>query len=128
MGIFDGVLGGQSGIAAATNAAQGLVGQSYQDQLAQQYSNALGQSMVNTKNAMAQSIMAQAQVIKPFNPNDEPAFNVPLSQLVTLWQAHYGDQWVERFDEDFWANARLRLHENDKLEAVNGWFRIKEDA
>jgi hypothetical protein len=98
-----------------------------QNHLANQYSQNLAQSMMNTKQAVSQSIMAQAQ-IKPFNPNESEAYKVPLSQLVTLWQAKFGDQWVEIFEEDFWRDALSRLKVANKLEIAHHWFRIKEDA
>lgn len=141
MSLFDGVFGAGTQSALIGSGTLGgiqqcsendLLAQQYASQ-ANQYTQQLAQSMLATKNAVAQQVFtgqsrASTQPIKPFNPNEEPAFSIPLSHLITLWQAHYGDQWVERFDEEFWANARLRLHENDKLEAVSGWFRIKEDA
>lgn len=77
------------------------------------------------KSAYGQAIKGQS---KPFNPNEDAAYTTPLSQLVTLWQANYGDKWVEVFEDDFWNSARVRLHNNDKLEGVGGWYRIKEDA
>lgn len=131
---------------AGIGAAQGLLGSGgmqnmtleelQHQQLANEYQQALAQSMMTTKQAMAQNVYsqmatgrgAQAQQIKPFNPNEDAAYNIPLSQLITLWQANYGDQWVERFDDDFWNSARARLHNNGKLEGVSGWYRIKEDA
>ena len=134
MGIFDGVLGGQGGLTKSEKdmydnhmehirvqesemlrqkyEAQALMNQSHLSQLAQH-------------NMYGSAIKGQT---KPFNPNEDAAYTTPLSQLVTLWQANYGDKWVEVFDDEFWASARVRLHNNDKLEAVSGWFRIKEDA
>lgn len=128
---------------AGIGAAQGLLGSGgmqgmtleelQHQQLANEYQQALAQSMMNTKQAVAQQVYKGQGVhattrVKPFNPNEDAAYNIPLSQLITLWQANYGDQWVERFDDDFWASARMRLHANDKLEATSGWYRIKEDA
>jgi len=112
-------------------AQQALVGTSLEDRVldhrAQQYSNALGQSMAQTKQAVAQGIMASQQL--PFNPNEIEAYKIPLSNLVTLWQAKFGDTWVQKFDEDFWADAMFRLKVAGKLEeAKHTWYRIKEDA
>lgn len=88
--------------------------------------------MMNTKQAVAQNVysqMARAQAMKPFNPNEIEAYMMPLSQLITLWQAKYGDQWVATFGDGFWEDAYHRLHRAGKLEeARGGWFRIKEDA
>lgn len=121
MSLFDGVFG------AGTQAA--LIGSPEKDMYdmrAQQYSQQLAQSMLATKQAVSQGVFASQK--KPFNPNEDAAYTTPLSQLVTLWQANYGDQWVERFEDDFWNSARVRLLNNDKLEGVGGWYRIKEDA
>jgi hypothetical protein len=102
------------------------------DMRAQQYNMALANSMMQTKNAVAQNIYntkAAGQAIKPFNPNEQEAYKIPLSNLVTLWQAKYGDEWVEVFDDEFWRDAYTRLECNGKLENARGnWFRIKEDA
>jgi hypothetical protein len=117
---------GSPGIGAATNAAQGLIGQSYQDQLAQQYTNGLAQSMIGTQQAIAGGLYQRA--MKPFNPNEQPAYQSSMSNLVTLWNAKYGDTWVEKFDEDFWIDAVARLNAVGKLEKAGGWYRIKEDA
>jgi len=110
-------------------AQQALMGseQEMYDMRAQQYNAALAHSMMNTKQAVAQSMMG-AQVIKPFNPNEHGAFKMPLSQLVTLWQAKYGDEWVEVFEDEFWQDAMSRLNVAGKLENTRHWFRIKEDA
>lgn len=151
MGIFDGVLGGQGGLTKSEKdmynnhmehirvqesemlrqkyEAQALMNQ---DNLAQSsmYTHQLAQSMAQTKQAMLQNVYGSAikGQTKPFNPNEDAAYTTPLSQLVTLWQANYGDKWVEMFEDDFWNSARVRLHNNDKLEGVGGWYRIKEDA
>ena len=79
------------------------------NQLANQYSQSLAQSMMGAKQGVMQGIMASQQAIKPFNPNELGAFKMPLSQLVTLWQAKYGDEWVEVFEDDFWSDAMSRL-------------------
>jgi hypothetical protein len=146
MGIFDGVLGGQGGMAA-----QGRVGgvptspmedayNNHMQQLHEEeelkrqhlamqanvYSQQLAQSMLNTKNAVSHSIYQKA--IKPFNPNTQDAYKIPLSNLVTLWQAKYGDEWVENFEEDFWRDARARMSKAGMFEEANGWYRIKEDV
>ena len=105
-----------------------LMRQKYANAAQNQYSQNLAQSMVNTKSAMLQNAYNQAQTTKPFNPNEQGAFKIPLSQLVTLWQAKYGDEWVEVFEDEFWSDAMSRLKVADKLENTRHWFRIKEDA
>jgi len=117
-------------------AQSALTGRSLEQEMydlrSQQYANALGQSMLATKNAAAQNIyntVAHQQAVKPFNPNDQEAYKIPLSQLVTLWQAKFGDEWVQKFEDEFWHDAMFRLKAAGKLEeAKHTWFRIKEDA
>lgn len=105
--------------------------QMYQD-MANKYQNALAQSMINTKNAVSQNVynqMARGPQAVPFNPNEIEAYKISLSNLVTLWRARFGDEWVCNVDEDFWRDAYPRLECNGKLENARGnWFRIKEDA
>jgi hypothetical protein len=115
--------------ASAQQTLSGQYSTATQNHLANQYSQNLGQSMMNAKQGVVQGIMASQQAIKPFNPNEIEAYKIPLSQLVTLWQAKFGDEWVEIFDEDFWRDAGVRLDSNGKLESARGgWFRIKEDV
>ena len=100
-----------------------------ENQLANQYAQNLGQSMMNAKTLASQNVYSQA--LKPFNPNEIEAYKIPLSQLVTLWQAKFGDEWVsyDQLKEDFWHEAGSRLYDSGKLEKAKAdWFRIKEDA
>ena len=71
-----------------------------------------------------------------FNPNKDPVYSIPLSELVNLWRARYGDTWVDvsELEEDFWVDASARLHQNKMMEELNHhsdttpWSRLKEDA
>jgi hypothetical protein len=71
-----------------------------------------------------------------FNPNNDPVYSIPLSELVNLWRARYGDTWVDvsEIEDDFWSDASARLHTNKKMEELNHhsdnspWARLKEDA
>jgi len=71
-----------------------------------------------------------------FNPNNDPVYSIPLSELVNLWRARYGDTWVDvsEIEDDFWSDASARLHSNKKMEELNHhsdnspWARLKEDA
>jgi hypothetical protein len=71
-----------------------------------------------------------------FNPNKDPVYSIPLSELVNLWRAKYGDTWVDvsEIEDDFWSDASARLHTNKKMEELNHhsdnspWARLKEDA
>jgi hypothetical protein len=70
-----------------------------------------------------------------FDPNKDPVYSIPLSQLVNLWRAKFGDTWVDvsEIDDDFWSDASARLHTNKKMEELNHhtgntpWARLKED-
>jgi len=71
-----------------------------------------------------------------FNPNNHPVYSIPLSELVNLWRAKFGDTWVDvsEIEDDFWSDASARLHTNKKMEELNHhsdnspWARLKEDA
>ena len=71
-----------------------------------------------------------------FNPNNHPVYSIPLSELVNLWRAKFGDTWIDvsELDDDFWEDASARLHTNKKMEELNHhsdnspWARLKEDA
>ena len=71
-----------------------------------------------------------------FNPNKDPVYSIPLSELVNLWRARFGDTWVDvsELEEDFWSDASARLHTNKMMEELNHhtdttpWSRLKEDA
>jgi hypothetical protein len=65
------------------------------------------------------------------NPNESEAFQIPLSQLVTMWQVRFGDQWLDddkTFDEQFYSEAKLRLDHNKLFERFDGYLRLKENA
>lgn len=99
----------------------------------------LGGAIGNIQNinpTQLQQIAAQRRVnvglqspAKPFNPNEIEAYQIPLSQLVTLWQAKYGDKWVELrevSDTEFFGHAADRLVRNALMEECRNWMRIKE--
>ncbi len=133
MGIFDGVMGGQGGLAAASNSL-GQMKECTEDELERQhlamqanlYQQQLAQSMMNAKQATLMG--AYAKQSKPFNPNNSPAYTMPMSNLVTLWRAKFGDEWVELFEEEFWQDARVRMTRAGMFEEAQGWFRLKEDV
>jgi hypothetical protein len=121
--------------------------QQEQDVISQQYTQALAQSMINTKAAQLQNVyntgmLGQAQIVgaipsqqtirKSRNPNDCEAYVMPLSSLVNLWRAKYGDKWVDvsEIDDPFWADASARLHRNNKMEETDldhaPWARLRE--
>ncbi len=94
---------------------------------AQVYAQVMGQAQ-----AMGQQHVAMTM----FNPNNDPVYSIPLSELVNLWRAKYGDTWVDvsEIEDDFWSDASARLHSNKKMEELNHhsdnspWARLKEDA
>ena len=71
-----------------------------------------------------------------FNPNKDPVYSIPLSELVNLWRVRYGDTWVDvsEIEEEFWEAASSRLHQNHMMEIINHhsdttpWSRLKEGA
>ena len=102
-------------------------------------------TLTATELAVAKKLGVSAQVyaqgkqhvaMTMFNPNNEPVYTIPLSELVNLWRARYGDTWVDvsETEEDFWSDASARLHTNKKMEELNHhtdttpWSRLKEDA
>lgn len=113
-------------IYGAYGAAQG-----YSNTGAQQRAyNAALQNQLATQGVQA----GQANVAQQaFDPNQLEAYQIPLSQLVTLWQAKYGDKWVK--DEEFWngkepffSTAADRLKANNLFEKAAGWYRLKEEV
>jgi hypothetical protein len=79
---------------------------------------------------------ASPTTMTTFNPNKDPAYSIPLSELANLWRARYGDLWVDvsEIEEEFWVDASARLHQNKMMEEINHrsdstpWSRLKEDA
>jgi len=94
--------------------------------------------MGRVKNAMIDAIDKgyDVTVMTAFDPNKHPVYSIPLSELVNLWRARYGDTWVDvsEIEDDFWSDASARLHTNKKMEELNHhtgntpWARLKEDA
>lgn len=101
---------------------------------------AAAQNMVASPYVDGGMANAQGMPTQPsprFNPNDYEAFQVPMSQLITMWQLKFGDKWYDaqnvrgKFEHDgkeFWEYAFDRLRRAEKLEGYDGWFRLKEEA
>ena len=89
-----------------------------------------------TDYAQAVSRLDNTITMTTFNPNKDPVYSIPLSELVNLWRARYGDTWVDvsELEENFWVDASARLHQNKMMEEINHhsdttpWSRLKEDA
>lgn len=105
----------------------------------------LSASQVAIANKMGMSLQDYARAIQQinapvtmtvFNPNKNPVYSIPLSELVNLWRARYGDTWVDvsEIEDVFWEEASSRLHTNNMMEIINHhtdttpWSRLKEDA
>jgi hypothetical protein len=121
--------------------------QDIQNKIAAQYNEQLKQSMLqNIYTTNNTGVLGQAQIVgaipstaiptprKSRNPNDCEAYVMPLSSLVNLWRAKYGDKWVDvsEIDDEFWSDASARLHRNSKMEEADfnyePWARLKEGA
>ena len=120
--------------------------QDMQNKIAAKYNEQLKQSMLqniyatNNTGALGQSLLGQnipypSQQPQPRrNPNDCEAYVMPLSSLVNLWRAKYGDKWVDvsEIDDEFWSDASARLHKNEMMEESDmnnePWARLKEGA
>ena len=70
------------------------------------------------------------------DPNKREAYVIPLSTLVNLWRAKFGDLWIDvsELDDEFWSDASARLHRNKLMEEIEfresntPWARLKEGA
>jgi hypothetical protein len=84
--------------------------------------------------AAHQGLGGMKQKLPRFNPNEIEAFNVPLSQLVTLWRIKHGDAWYDAErprpepGKDFYTDVFDRLNKANMFEMFEGWYRLKEDA
>ena len=130
MSLFEG-LGNAIGL--GTQGASNNMYGTAQNMTASQYNQMMQQQQM----AMAQQgayNQAAVQSYRVFDPNKEEAYIIPLSQLVTLWQAKYGDTWANENEflfgdcDKFFGPAYERLKANMKFERMAGWVRLREDA
>ena len=68
-----------------------------------------------------------------WDPNERETFVIPLSRVVDMWQAKFGDRWIRvptvELEEVFWSDAYDRLRNNGMFEVYEGdWYRLKEDV
>ncbi len=84
---------------------------------------------------LMQGIQAGPQApVKKFDPNEDPAFQMPFSNLAPLWQAKFGDKWVNRYqfdypktaDDEFYGGVFHRLDRENMFEKASDWIRLKE--
>ena len=93
--------------------------------------NQMGISLVDYVKMMQS---APTVTMTVFNPNKNPVYSIPLSELVNLWRVRYGDTWVDvsEIEDEFWEEASSRLHQNNMMEIINHhtdttpWSRLKE--
>lgn len=98
---------------------------------AQQMTGAQYNQMMNANIAQQRGVQAGTRPTTKFDPNELEAFQIPLSQLVTMWRLKYEDRWVQTdvpHDDSFYAHACSRLAANDLFERAYGWARLKEDV
>jgi hypothetical protein len=69
-----------------------------------------------------------------FNPNKSEAFQIPLSQAITLWKLKFGDTWFDAHGpnalpgKDFYTDVFDRIKKMGLFESTDGWYRLKEDV
>ena len=105
--------------------------------LANQTASSYRQNITTNNTTAISGGFGQAQMPKEYSydPNIEPSWKMPLSELVILWRAKFGDVWVDvSFLEDkFWYRASMRLSQNKLFEEgdtrdTTPWVRLKEDV
>jgi hypothetical protein len=98
-------------------------------------SGAIGSTQQAYNQAMQQKVMNQAYKPEPrFDPNTSEAFQIPLSQAVTMWQVKHGDKWYDAHQprqtkgSDFYTDVFDRIQKAELFENVDGWYRLKENV
>jgi len=134
MGIFDGADQKQMAAAQQMNAQMEMEEAKIRAKLYNQ-AQAMGIANQNALTGIGATLGGSYGLQTPkarFDPNKSEAYQIPLSQLVAMWQVKYGDQWVDirsdRERSDFYWAAETRLGQNDLFERVDGWARLKENV
>jgi hypothetical protein len=76
----------------------------------------------------------QSRAMPRFNPNKSEAFQIPLSQAITLWKLKFGDTWFDAQEprvlpgRDFYTDVFDRIKKMGLFESTDGWYRLKEDV
>lgn len=99
------------------------------------YSGSISGAMAAQYNS-ALGIGAQkpARPVPRFDPNKSEAFQIPLSQAVTMWQVKHGDKWFDGYQArpeegaDFYADVFARIKKEGLFENIDGWYRLKENV
>jgi hypothetical protein len=69
-----------------------------------------------------------------FDPNTSEAFQIPLSQAITMWRLKFGDKWFDAHQprpdagKDFYTDVFDRIKKAGLFESTDGWYRLKEDV
>lgn len=94
---------------------------------------AISQQQMYAHQGLGGTLGAQQKAPR-FNPNESEAFQVPMSQLITMWRLKYGDEWYDMqsarppYGKDFYSDAFDRMNRAQLFESFEGWYRLKEDA
>lgn len=95
----------------------------------------LQQNQLMQQYAHAQAAAQKRRDETPTNPNKSEAYQAPLSTVINMWRAKYGDEWVVEYATmygeeppgQFYVDAFRRLRDNELFEVYNNaWFRLKE--
>lgn len=84
--------------------------------------------------AYNQAMQKKAVPVPRFAPNKREAFQIPLSQAVTLWQMKHGDKWFDAHQpktpvvDDFYSDVFGRIKQAGLFESIEGWYRLKENV
>lgn len=132
MGLFDGQ--DQKQLSSSYNNTVELlrVQQEIQEQKRQAQIQMYNQAVAAKGGNYGASIQGlQAADRNRIDPNKSEAFQIPLSQLVTMWQVRFGDEWLDddqKLDDTFYRHAKHRLDHNGLFERFDGYLRLKENA
>ena len=144
MGLFDGVFksGGQID-SEYRDHLEHLKAQHYMEveqrritaaQQQSMYSGSISGAMASQYNsALGMGAQQPSAAIPRFDPNKSEAFQIPLSQAVTMWQVKHGDKWYDAHHArppigDFYCDVFDRIKQAGLFEGIDGWYRLKENA
>jgi len=84
--------------------------------------------------ALGMGAQQPPKAIPRFDPNKSEAFQIPLSQAVTMWQVKHGDKWYDAHHarppagDDFYTDVFDRIKQAGLFESIDGWYRLKENV
>jgi len=109
-----------------------VIDEDYHQQMERRIQAAQQQQMYNSMLGMG--AQKPSTPIPRFDPNKSEAFQIPLSQAITMWKLKFGDQWFDGHQsrpeegKDFYADVFARINHAKLFEQVDGWYRLKEDV